>query len=277
MPVLTNVKPRITQPGSPPGSPTPCDECGTKTAKHMIEICVVTTKEEDGYATATKKDLCGTCLVGNDVAVRRTDNDQWHFGEVKDYDDVQLHPFLMSFLDGDEEWAEVTRTPTTDYLNYIGIYNQSPQLLPSSSPPNILAEGSIGSFSSTSFSSLDETNVGDTFPLFDDSKLIYHLDDYDSLSSLDEIVFSDSDDEEGNIEVHVKNDRVFAETPPRPTTDRIKTGFAMVTMTPTKKKPKPRTPVMWTPDEDENLQKVVDAFIESGKALKWPNVAVSFV
>lgn len=321
-----NIKPKIQQSESSTGSPSRCADCGTTTAKHMVETYVVAKGEGGDYPTATKKDVCGTCLVGHDVAVRRrSESNEWCFGEVKDYDDFELHPFLISFLDGDEEWADVSRKPTADYLDFLGV--SQPQA--HSSSLDVMGNEIIGSFSSTSFSTMSSTNVAETFPLFEDSRLI-HL-DYHSFSTFDEHMFSESDDDEGNIEVQLKKKSARTSTPknnenssydsvdekgniemilkeespktPTPKTNRSsssdshcdygkieaqlekeiiepytpKTNQSETVFTPKKQKKKSKTrhPVMWTPEEDVQLQKVVDSFIEKGKALKWPDVAVS--
>lgn len=285
MPVQTRVEPKIKQVEPSSGSPTPCDGCGTATAKHMIDTCVVTPSEDECKApTVARTNLCGTCVLGHDVAVLR-DSGSWWFGEVKEYDNSQLHPFLMSFLNGDEEWTEISKTPSIDYLKFVGISQPQPEEV-HSSPPNMMTKGSIGSFSSSSFSSESSFKSGKeehAFPLFDDSKLI-HLNQ--SFSSFDESVYSD---DEGNIEVSssrvlttqlLKNDNwmevvqsmITFPKPSTPKSSRIKSDGTNKEKK-EKKKAKVRTPVMWTPEEDKHLQKVVDSFNEKDLPLKWPYVA----
>lgn len=280
MPVQTSVKPKIKQAAeSSQASSSPCADCGATNTKYLIDTCVVTTPDEDDDAPATvaRKDLCGACVVGHDVPVKRSSG-EWWFGEVKDYDNTRLHPFRMSFLDGDEEWTEVTRNPSVDYLKFVGIYNDQPEEegdeeeeeAKKSLPKKLAEAGSIGSFTDSSCSSgassFKPGKEEHAYPLFDDSKLI-HLDER-SLSSFDESVFSD---DEGNVEVELVQSTMTSPSKPciTPMSKQTKSGN---TKKGTKDK-KTRRPVMWTPEEGRNLQRVVDSFNLEGKPLKWPDVA----
>ena len=178
---------------SSPKSPKskPCSDCRTTTPKHLIETYVVATADGTNLSTATRKDLCGACLVGHDVAVFRASGGGWCFGEVKAYDISKLQqPFLISFLDGDEEWNDVSTMASSDYLNYIRM--------------NDLPKGIVASFdvSSSSFSEMSSFDFSDgaVKPLFDESKLI-HLDRTDSWSSFESFEENIFPDYGGNIEV----------------------------------------------------------------------------
>ena len=235
MPVLTGVRPKIRGlilNGEESDTP-PCDKCGITTANRIIEMYVVG-KEGVEAPTVTRKDLCGDCLVGHDVAVQRPSDSNWCFGEVKEYDATKLHPFRLSFLDDKEEWAGVSPTPTRDYLKFINIGQPKNQKTPPSL--QMMDHGSIGSFSSSSFSSMSTFDGGNTLPLFDDANLLHvHS-------------FSLDDDKKGSP---------------------IPNFYGSMTVA----KAKPRTALMWTKEEDVNLKTVVNSFKESGKAMKWPDVA----
>ena len=234
----------------------------------MIQTCVVVATEQgdDGIPTVARKDLCGACLVGHDVAVHRASDDEMCFGEVKQYDENQLHPFLMSFLDGDEEWAQISRRPTIEYLNSLDIEQLT------SSPPKLLRDGSIGSFSSSSssFSSMSaRSDYQDEaiFPLFEEAKLIHLNQSFSCLEDAStESIFSD---EGGNIEV-VQQSKKRSTKATRPKSYQNGPGSQKKK----KKKPsKPRAPVMWTKAEDTKLQKVVDSFNAKGRPFKWTEIA----
>jgi len=169
-----------------------CADCKITTPKHLIETYVVATAAGADLPTATRKDLCGACLVGQDVAVFRASGGGWTFGEVKAYDITKLkQPFLISFLDGDEEWNDVSTMASTDYLNFIRM-NDIPQ--------GVVASFDVSSSSFSDMSSFDFSE-GKVKPLFDESKLI-HLDrteSWSSFESFDEsILFPDYG---GNVEV----------------------------------------------------------------------------
>ena len=234
----------------------------------MIQTCVVVATEQgdDGIPTVARKDLCGACLVGHDVAVHRASDDEMCFGEVKQYDENQLRPFLMSFLDVDEEWVEISRSPTIEYLNSLDIEQLTP------SPPKLLRDGSIGSFSSSSFSSMPaRSDYQDEaiFPLFEEAKLI-HLNQ--SFSCLDdastESIFSD---EEGNIEVVQQSTKRNKST--KATRSKSYQSGPGSQKNKKKKQSKPRAPVMWSKAEDTKLQKVVDSFNAKGRPFKWTEIA----
>jgi hypothetical protein len=214
------------------GSGTPCANCGTTTAKQIIETCVVS-KEGGGEApTVTCINLCGDCLVGHDVAVQRASDGDWCFGEVKKYDSTLLHPFRMSFLDDKEEWVDVNPTPSSDYLKFLN--SGQDRTLPCL---EMKSDGSIGSFSSSSFSSMSIIDGVNDVPLFDDSN-IFHVHSFTSFDS--------------------------KERSPMPQ------FFGSMKET---KKTKPKSAMMWTKAEDLNLQNVVNWFNETGKTIKWPEIA----
>ena len=274
---------------SSPKSPKskPCSDCRTTTPKHLIETYVVATADGTNLPTATRKDLCGACLVGHDVAVFRASGGGWCFGEVKAYDISKLQqPFLISFLDGDEEWNDVSTMASSDYLNYIRM--------------NDLPQGIVASFdvSSSSFSEMSSFDFSDgaVKPLFDESKLI-HLDRTDSWSSFESFEENIFPDYGGNIEVMLTAMASAVNKPSSttPTTytpkklpledNKVKTkrrrGRKPTPTNKNTKKSPPKTsprqiraPVMWTPDEDRNLQRVVEEFQRNGMSpFKWHEIA----
>jgi hypothetical protein len=122
MPVRTGLRPKVKSQGEAEGyDVTPCAYCGITTAKHIIETYLVSKEGEDEVSTVTRKDLCGDCLVGHDVAVLRASDSSWCFGEVKEYDPSCAQPYRLSFLDGKEEWADVSSKPSRDYLKFINL------------------------------------------------------------------------------------------------------------------------------------------------------------
>lgn len=268
MPVLTKLNPKIKAPKSASwSSPAQCRSCGTKTAKHFVTTCCVTPSVEkhSSPTTVIQHDLCGPCLVGNDVATDRGRDIGWCFGEVKEYDDSQLKPFLIFFLlDESEEWCELTRTPTEDYLNSLRLYSDEPSKPRSPSIPNGTIDG-IGSFSSSSFSTVE--SVGNTFQLFEDQKLagyshatpcdenqqlICQLDPQ-SLSSIAGDIFGSSIDKDEKVEAQVLSTQNGVKNTKKP------------------KQRKPRSIKMWTPEEDKTLKKLVEC---SKEPVKWADIGV---
>jgi len=236
MPVLTGVRPKLVLSGE--GSETPCADCGMTSVNQIIEMYVVSKEGGDDAPTVTRKDLCGNCMVGHDVAVQRPSDSDWCFGEVKEYDPTKLHPFRLSFLDDKEEWAGVSPTPTRDYLKFINVGSKHQKTPQSRQIPSLqmMDHGSIGSFASSSFSSMSTFDGDNALPLFDDANLL-HVPSF----SLD-------DDKKGSPLPH---------------------SCGLMTET----KTKPKTASMWTKEEDVNLKTVVNSFEKSGKAPKWPDVA----
>ncbi len=235
MAVLTGVRPKIRGDGS---DTPPCAHCGIITEYQIIETYVVSKEGGDEAPTVTRKDLCGDCLVGHHVAVQRSSSD-WCFGEVKEHDVTKLRSFRISFLDDKEEWADVSPTPTKDYLKFISIgWHHINVAQHKKTPPSLelMDYGSIGSFSSSSFSSMSTFDGGNALPLFDDANLLHvHS-------------FGLDDDKKGSTIPHF-------------------CGSTKETKT------KPRTALMWTKEEDVNLKTVVNSFKERGNAVKWPEVA----
>ena len=239
MPVLTGVRPKIRGLDlSGEGSETSCAHCGVTTANQIIEMYVVSKEGGDEVPTVTRKDLCGDCMVGHDVAAQRPSDSDWCFGEVKEYNATKLHPFRLSFLDDKEEWAGVRPTPTRDYLKFVNIGQHHNIAQHQKTPPSLqtMDHGNIGSFSSSSFSSMSTFDGDNALPLFGDANLLhipsFNLDDDKKVS-------------------------------------RIPHSCGLMTKTQTK----PRTALMWNEEEDVNLKMVVNSFEESGKAMKWPDVA----
>ena len=264
--------------------PTCCADCKITTPKHLIETYVVATADGTDFSTATRKDLCGACLVGQDVAVFRASGGGWTFGEVKSYDITKLEkPFLISFLDGDEEWNDVSTMASTDYLNFIRI--------------NDLPQGIVASFdvSSSSFSDMSsfDFSEGKVKPLFDESKLI-HLDRTESWSSFESFEENIFPDFGGNIEVMLTARAGTTPGTPKSSSpkklpledNKVKTrrrrGRKPSPTNKNTKKSPPKTaarqiraPVMWTPDEDRNLQRVVEEFQQNGVTpFKWNEIAL---
>jgi hypothetical protein len=229
MVILTGVRPKINR----GGSGVYCANCGTATAKQIIETYVVSKDSGEGVPAATCKNLCGDCLVGHDVPVRRASASDWCFGEVKEYDAAQLHPFRVSFLDDTEEWVNINPTPSRDYLKFVNSGHQDRTTL---LRLEMKDEGSIGSFSSSSFSSMSILDGANDVPLFDDANIL----SVHSLSSFD-------------------------------SRKRAPIPQFCCSMEETKKA-KPKA-MMWTKAEDLNLMAVVNSFNEAGKNIKWPEVA----
>lgn len=240
--------------------PKLCSDCGGSTdAKHIVKTFVVVTEDGVEIPKVTCKELCGSCLVGHDVAVFRGAGD-WCFGEVKFYDCTKADkPYLMTFLDGDEEWCHISATHTADYLSFIGMND-----LPNN-------EDTVPSFSSSSFSEMSSSSFcfSGVKPLYDESKLIL-LDrgSNSSWSILEEFDHDESiySDEEGNIEIVSKPFKKKQQPTKTTKTNQCKSSTK-------KNQRKPRVPVMWTKEEDENLTKVVDRFNNDGRLIKWQDIA----
>ncbi|KAK1736642.1 hypothetical protein QTG54_012664 [Skeletonema marinoi] len=180
-----------------------CGVCGTfADGLQFIEV-FDTPKYEDSEQVANevpaKKDLCGHCVVGRDMPVCRQ-TEGWEFGEVTRYDSSKLsRPFLISFPDGSEEWVDISRRPSLDYLAFIRSTAQtqraacaiehldwldkftfngaesSPQMPTSLS--TFSSSSSIGTFEPIAFGP-------SIFPLFNDDKLF----DVENLAFVDEDV-----------------------------------------------------------------------------------------
>ena len=300
MPLETKLKPRIKQAELPPGGSVPCADCGATTANHMVEAYVVAAKEEDDHPTASQKELCGSCLVGHDVAANRGGGKGWSFGEVIEYNENLLTPFLLSFLSGDEEWVQVSRTPTADYLNFVGSNQPTQNLLAKESIGSFSVEESIGSFSASTFSEISSTNAGETFQLYDDQNIMHMS---HSFPNFDETIFSG----DGGLEFPV-NDEEETEVQPKngdPLASALKSGRNKTGKGKKKTKmpkqglrthmPKPgpripttpegatrvtsprtpRTPMMWNKEEDILLLRVVNFYVEKNEAFGWQEVSVS--
>jgi hypothetical protein len=245
MPIHTGLQPKINNAPSSRGRP-PCASCEMKFTKHSIETFVVNTEGHDQIPSVTREDLCGNCLVGHDVAVLRSSDNGWCFGEVKEYNASRLNPFLIVFNDEKEEWVDISPTPSKDYLNFI-----VGELQRSSPIAKTMDQSSIGTFFSSSMSSTSSyLDTDHAFPLFDDENLM-HL---HSFSSLDDSI----DDEVSPKQRDSKNSTLLKDSD-----SEVK-----------KKKPTLRSSVMlWTLDEDQNLQTIVETFAKSGRSLKWTEVA----
>jgi len=235
------------------------------------------TGDNDSLPPVTREVLCGACLVGNDVAILRPTCNDWCFGEVLDYDASLLHPFLMLFTDGKKEWACISPTPSRDYLVNIGVrLSETTSLatstvdqcsvLPTSSvnvdqysvlPTSTMdqcsllrastMDQSIGTFYSSSMSSMGSFDHSHAFPLFDEENLV-HIDS-----------FSTVDDDDG-----------FADDKGPPSKPVSKGSRARVRP----KAPKVRASgVSWTAEEDRNLIAVVEEFNKSGRNYNWTDVA----
>ncbi len=223
---LTGVRPKINMGVS---GLLYCANCGTTTAKQIIETYVVSNEGGNGAPVATCKYLCGDCLVGHDVPVQRVLDGNWCFGEVKEHRPAQLHPFRVSFLDNIEEWVNINSSPSRAYLKFLNIGRQD-QTVTLSGLEMMKDDGSIGSFSSSSFSSTSIFGANDD-TLFDDTNIL----------SFD-----------GKKEAPIPQ---F-------------TGSMKDTI-----EKKPKSAMLWTNEEDLNLQRVVNAFAGAGKNMKWPEIA----
>jgi hypothetical protein len=220
----------------------PCFNCGTTLLKPH-EMYVV--NKEDGVVTQTS--VCANCLVGHDVAVLRSYDNSWCFGEVMEFDASKLLPFRMSFLDNVEEWVNVTCSPSQDYLNAIGI--SVPQ-----KTSEIMDIESIGSFSSSSFSTMSSFDGGEAEPLFDEANLLH----IDSFSSEDFEVPSLPRSSDRRVTKALKSKKVPAHGP-----------IVKAKMTAHSH----RSPMMWTTGEDQNLERIVKLFESNKWVLKWQEVA----
>ena len=216
----------------------PCSNCGTTLLKPHDVFAV---NKEDGVVT--QLGLCANCLVGHEVAVLRSYDNSWCFGEVMEFDASQFRPFRMSFLDDVEEWVNVTASPSKDYLNAIGISVPQRTL-------EIMDSESIGSFSSSSFSTLSAFDGGEAVPLFDDENLLH----IDSFSSEDLEVPS-----------------LPRSSNSRHVTKALKSKKVQVTAKKTAHSH--RSPMMWTTVEDQNLERIVKLFEANKGALKWYEVS----
>ena len=310
MPVQTNIQPKIKQQEASETEPslgfdpTPCDDCGKSDVKHLIEAYDVGV--ETNLPTATRKDLCGNCLVGHDVAVCRSSDNSWCFGEVKEYDGSKPQPFLMTFLDDKEEWCVVCRRPSFEYLFHAGNQQLGPPsplriLAQQSSIGSFSQQSSIGSFSQSSFSSASSStnfNFGnEVMPLFEESRLLHLANS-----------FSSFEDENGNIEVVSRtveldpwkdpaNAMEFELSTPKsaqgleaeinPSTpksaqveaNRHKQNNSQ-SMSPgrqKRKQKKPRSQVKWSSEEDRLLGQAVESFKCSASVkqpmIKWNAIA----
>ena len=288
MPVQADVKPKIKKAATPSHGPTPCARCGAAAAKHVIETYVVATPEGGDHPTTIRQDLCGACLVGHNVAVDRGQDRGWSFGEVMAYDESTLRPFLLAFLSGEEEWALVSPTPTADYLDFFDRRPPSP-----ATPRSLLARGSlgsfsargsllgsfsVGSFSASSFSETSSADAGTTFQLYDDQKLV------SVAQSAAAISFAGSDDalfagareptagRGGTPAAPLASPGAGEEEGPTPgpvTPAAVAGALGAPKRT-------PRTPAMWTKEEDAVLQRVVRSFTEKDEDFRWQQVSVSF-
>jgi hypothetical protein len=235
------------------------------------------TGDNDSLSPVTREVLCGSCLVGNDVAILRPTCNDWCFGEVLDYDSSLLHPFLMLFTDGKKEWACISPTPSRDYLVHIGVglpettslatstVDQCTVLptssvnvdqcsvLPTSTTgqfsllrASTMDQSSIGTFYSSSMSSMGSFDHSHAFPLFDEENLVH----FDSFSSLDDDGFSD--------DIGPPSKRVSKGSRARmgPKTPRIRASG-----------------VSWTLVEDRNLTIIVEEFNKSGGKFTWTDIA----
>lgn len=204
--------------------------------KYLIETFIVS-KDYGALPSVAQSELCGSCLVGHDVAVLRPSCNDWCFGEVLEYDSSKLHPFLMQFYDGKREWTKIRPTPSRDYLRYISVGLPETTILPQST----MDLNSVGTFYSSSMSSMSSFDQSHVFPLFDDENLVH----IDSFSTFEESSFI-------NMEVDSKISRARV----RPKNPNART-----------------TGVPWTAEEDQNLLEIVEAFKKSGRKFVWTDIA----
>jgi len=160
---------------------------------------------------------------------------------VLDYDFSKLHPFFMQFYDGKREWALISPTPSRDYLRYsVGL--PETVVLPTST----MDQTSVGTFYSSSMSSMSSFDQSHVFPLFDDENLIH----FDSFSTLEESSFINMEVSPAKQESKISRARV------RP------------------KNPNARAAGLpWTAEEDQNLLRIVEAFNKSGRKFAWTDIA----
>jgi len=255
-----------------------CGVCGTfADGLPFIEI-FDTPKYEDSEQVANevpaKKDLCGHCVVGRDVPVCRQ-SEGWEFGEVTRYDSSKLtRPFLISFPDGSEEWVDVSRRPSLDYLAFIRSTAQtqraagaiehldwldkftfngaesSPQMLASLS--TFSSSSSIGTFEPIAFGS-------SIFPLFNDDKLF----DVENLAFVDEDVdmqdsFVESTQDSSEVSEITESEDIVMEPPMKRKATTTNNTRAV------------RSPRHWTKQEDQLLMQIMNSFHEKSIKPRWP-------
>ena len=252
-----------------------CSECGGTTGEglQLIETFIATSKCENGEEVAnemsSKKDLCGYCVVGHDVPVRRQ-TEGWAFGTVIHYDISKLHrPFLISFLDRSEEWVDISRKPFLDYLAFIrGSATQAQQAAGAiahlhwldkfdfsrAKSPQMLASPSTFS-SSSSIGTFEPTALGPSiFPLFNDDKVF----DVENMAFVDEDVdMQDSFESTQDSSEDSNTDDDVMKPPMKRKATAAKTRAI-------------RAPKHWTKEEDQLLKKIMDAFAKTGITPKWP-------
>jgi hypothetical protein len=247
-----------------------CGECGASGDLQLIEIFMPPKCEDDeevANAISSKKDLCGHCAVGQDVPVNRQ-TEGWTFGEVIRYDsdDSQLKPFLVSFPDGSEEWTDIARRPSLDYLAFIRSTTQSQQATGAIGHTDWLDKfsfigadsqqmlASLSSFGSSSSVGTFEPNAfgPSIFPLFNDDRLfdVEHLEFVDEDVDMQDSSNSTQDSSKGSASM----DDVVMKPP-------MKRKAAIMSL---------RSPNRWTKEEDQLLLKIMDSFSKKGIKPMWP-------
>lgn len=234
-----------------------CVECGTSAddGLQLIETFIVATSkcEEGSFQTSAKKDLCAYCVVGQDVPVCR-ETQAWSFGEVICYNSKPNTPFLVRFLDGTEEWVDISRRPSLDYLTFVRSAAQSQQSVGAVANLNWLDKYRFNSDSLSTFSS--SSSLGTFEPITTFGPSVFPLFNDDKLSNVENLAFVDEDvDMQDAFESKVLSDGIVIVT----TAETTKTKTRAT-----------RAPKHWTKEEDQLLVKAIDSFSQKGFKPTWP-------